>query len=60
MISQYFPSFLYLSLGCWLFLFLFFIGFCIYLVRLPDDHIRRYRAKAIENKRRLGIKIFKF
>jgi hypothetical protein len=54
------PDFLYLSLGCWLVLFFFFIGFLIYLHRLPDDKILDYKAKAIENKRRLGIKIYKF
>ena len=58
--SAYFPAFLYLSLGFWLILFLFFLGFCLYLKRLPDDQILRYRAKAIENKNRLGIKIYKF
>jgi len=56
----YFPPFLFLSLGCWLVLLLVFVGFAIYLSRLPDDAIRRYKAKAIENKRRLGIKIYRF
>ncbi len=58
--GDYFPPFLYFSLGAWLFLFVFFIAFCIYLARLPDDKILQYKAKAIENKKRLGIKIFKF
>lgn len=56
----YFPTFLYLSLGFWLFLFVFFVIFSIYLTRLPDDKILDYKAKAIENKRRLGIKIYRF
>jgi hypothetical protein len=56
----YFPAFLYLSLGFWFLLFLFFLGFCLYLRHLPDDRILQYRAKAIENKKRLGIKIYKF
>jgi hypothetical protein len=60
MITMYFPAFLYLSLGFWLFLFLAFIAFCIYLSRLPDDKIMDYKAKAIENKKRLGIKVYKF
>jgi len=55
----YFPAFLYLSFGAWLFLFILFVGFCLHLKRLPDDRILDYRAKAIENKRRLGIKIYK-
>ena len=58
--SHYFPAFLYLSLGFWLFLFVFFVGFCIHLMRLPDDKILDYEAKAIENKKRLGIKVFRF
>jgi hypothetical protein len=60
MITMYFPAFLYLSLGFWLFLFLAFIAFCIYLSRLPDDKIMDYKAKAIENKKRLSIKVYKF
>lgn len=60
MVSNYFPAFLYLSLGAWLFLSLMFITSLIYLVRLPDDEILRIHAKAIENKRRLNIKIFRF
>ena len=57
--TSYFPSFLYLSLGFWLFLFIFFVCFCIYLAKIPDDKILEYKAKAIENKKRLGIKIYK-
>ena len=60
MAEPYFPAFLYLSLGFWLFLFVCFVVFCICLVVLPDDTILRYKARAIENKHRLGIKIFKF
>lgn len=60
MTGDYFPPFLYLSLGCWALLLLVFIGFALYLRRLPDDRIRKYKAKAIENKRRLGIKVYKF
>ncbi len=54
------PPFLLTSLGAWLFMFLFFIGFSVYLHRLPDDEILRQNAKAIENKRRLGIRIYRF
>jgi len=56
----YVPAFLYLSIGIWLFLLVFFFAFLFYLVRRPDDEILRFHAKAIENKKRLGIKIFKF
>ena len=58
--ESYFPAFLYLTLGAWLTLLVLFIGFSIYLIRLPDDEILRIQAKAIENKKRLGIKIYKF
>ena len=58
--GNYFPPFLYFSLGAWLILFVFFIAFCVYLSRLPDDKILSYKAKAIETKKKLGIKIFKF
>lgn len=58
--SSYFPDFLYLSLSFWILLLLVFIGFYIYLRRIPDDRIHEYRAKAIENKRRLGIRVYKF
>ena len=60
MTDSYFPTFLYLSLGGWIFLFLVFVAFSIYLSRVPDDKIKDYKAKAIENKRRLGIKIYRF
>jgi len=55
----YFPDFLYLSLGVWLFLLVVFLAFSIYLKRLPDEKIYEFKAKAIENKKRLGIKIYK-
>jgi hypothetical protein len=60
MALYYIPAFLYLSLGAWLFLLVMFIAFFIYLVRLPDDEILRIQAQAIENKRRLRIRIFRF
>jgi hypothetical protein len=60
MFLHYVPAFLYLSLGAWLFLLLMFIGFLIYLIRLPDDEILRIQAKTIGNKRRLNIKIYRF
>jgi hypothetical protein len=58
--THYFPDFLYFSLGFWLILLAFFAGFFIYIKRLPDNRIHEYKAKAIENKKRLGIKIYKF
>lgn len=58
--TGYFPPFLYLSLGFWAFLFLVFLILLFHLARLPDDKILHYKAQAIENKKRLGIKIYKF
>lgn len=58
--SAYIPAFLYLTLGAWFVLSVLFVVFFVYLTRLPDDRIRDYKAKAIENKKRLGIKIYKF
>ena len=58
--SSYFPDFLYLSLSFWIIMLLVFLGFYLYLRRIPDDRILKYKAKAIENKRKLGIKIYKF
>jgi hypothetical protein len=60
MLVGYIPAFLFLSLGAWLFLLIVFIAFFIYLVRLPDDEILRIKAQALENKRRLNIKIYRF
>lgn len=60
MLPLYFPAFLYLSLGAWLVLLVIFAAFFVYLLKLPDDKILDYKAKAIENKKRLGIKIYKF
>ena len=60
MSSTTIPPFLYVSLGTWLTLLILFVAFSIYLFRLPDDRILRYKAKAIETKKSLGIKIFKF
>ncbi len=58
--SAYFPAFLYLSLGFWLVLLVLFIAFFVYLLKLPDDKVLEYKAKAIENKKKLGIKIYRF
>jgi len=60
MSSGPFPPFLYLSFGVWLILLTLFVAFAIYLYGLPDDRILHYKAKAIEKKRSLGIKVFKF
>lgn len=58
--ESYFPAFLYLTLGAWLLLLVLFGCFAVYLVRLPDDEIERYHAEAMKNKKRLGIKIYRF
>ena len=54
------PAFLYLSLGVWLLLVVVFVVFAVWLRRVPDDEILRYEARAIENKRRHGIEVYKF
>jgi hypothetical protein len=53
------PPFLWLSLGCWLGLAIFVVVFAVHLARLPDERILDYRAAGIENKRRLGIRVFR-
>jgi hypothetical protein len=53
------PSFLILDLIVWAILILFFIGFTIYINRKPADFINKIKAKTIENKKRLGIKIYR-
>jgi hypothetical protein len=54
------PAFLCLTLGVWLLLLVAFVTFSLWLRRQPDDRILKSEAKAIENKRRLGIKVYKF
>lgn len=53
------PSFLRLDLIIWGILILFFVGFTIYIYRQPADSINKTKALTIENKKRLGIKIFR-
>lgn len=53
------PSFLRLDLIIWGILILFFVGFTIYIDRQPGDSINKTKALTIENKKRLGIKIFR-
>lgn len=60
MSSYTIPPFLYVSLGTWLILLIVFVAFSIYLFRLPDERILRFKAKSIEKKRSLGIKIYRF
>lgn len=56
---SYFPFFLKLDLLIWGILILVFIFFSLYIYRLPIDAIKKCKAKSIENKKRLGIKIYK-
>jgi len=56
---SYFPQFLKLDLFIWGILILVFFLFTIYISRLPSDAIKKCKAKSIENKKRLGIKIYK-
>lgn len=54
-----FPAFLKLDLIIWGILIILFIGFTIYIYYQPANFINQIKAKAIENKKRLGIKIYR-
>jgi hypothetical protein len=56
---SYFPFFLKLDLLIWGILILVFIFFSFYIYRLPIDAIKKCKAQSIENKKRLGIKIYR-
>ncbi len=56
---SYFPFFLKLDLLIWGILILVFFLFTVYIYRLPADAIKKCKARSIENKKRLGIKIYK-
>jgi len=58
--THFFPAFLKLSLTVWGLLLLLFICFTVFINKLPVNTIEKYKAAAIENKKRLGIKIYKF
>lgn len=53
------PAFLKLDLVIWGILILFFVGFAVYIYKKPANFIRKMKAQAIENKKRLGIKIYR-
>jgi hypothetical protein len=53
------PVFLKLDLIIWGILIILFIGFTIYIYSKPADYINKIKAQAIENKKRLGIKIYR-
>ncbi|MBN2396375.1 MAG: hypothetical protein JXC36_07940 [Candidatus Atribacteria bacterium] len=57
--STYFPVFLQLDLTIWGILILLFVGFTIYISNKPANFIEKSKAQAIENKKRLGIKIYR-
>jgi len=57
--STDFPAFLKLDLIIWGILIIFFIGFTIYIHNKPANYINKIKAQAIENKKRLGIKIYR-
>lgn len=59
MYNYLFPAFLKLDLIIWAILIVIFIVFTWYINKLPSDAIVKSKAKAIENKKRLGIKIYK-
>jgi len=54
-----FPGFLKLDLIIWGLLIIVFVLFTRYIHKLPGDAILKCKAMAIENKKRLGIKIYK-
>ncbi len=54
-----FPAFLKLDLIIWGILIILFIGFTIYIYYQPANFINKIKAQAIENKKRLGIKIYR-
>jgi len=54
-----FPAFLKLDLIIWAILIVVFLLFTRYINKLPGEAIIKCKAKAIENKKRLGIKIYK-
>lgn len=54
-----FPEFLKLDLIIWTILIIIFAIFTWYIHNLPYDAIDKTKAQAIENKKRLGIKIYK-
>lgn len=55
----YFPPFLKLVLFIWAILIIVFIIFTIFIYHQPNDYVDRIKAQAIENKKRLGIKIYR-
>lgn len=59
MYTYLFPSFLKLELVIWAVLIFVFGIFTWYISRLPDDYIMKSNAQTIENKKRLGIKIYR-
>ena len=59
MYSHLFPEFLKLDLIIWGLLIIVFAMFTRYIHKLPGNAILNCKAKAIENKKRLGIKIYK-
>jgi len=59
MYTYLFPEFLKLDLIIWGLLIIVFAMFARYIHKLPEDAISKCKAKAIENKKRLRIKIYK-
>jgi len=59
MYTYLFPAFLKLDLIIWGILIAVFVLSTWYINRLPVDAIVKSKAQAIENKKRLGIKIYK-
>jgi hypothetical protein len=51
--------FLKLGFTIWAILIVGFIVFSFYIYRQPDEYIDKIKAQAIENKKKLGIKIYR-
>lgn len=57
--TSFFPAFLYLCLFMWLFLLAAVVFFALYMHRVPARRIDQYKVSTIENKKKLGIRIYK-
>jgi len=57
--TYYFPMFLKLGFTVLLILIVAFIVFSFYIYHQPDEYIDKIKAQAIENKKKLGIKIYR-
>ena len=59
MYTSYIPAFLYLCAFMWGLLLIVVVCFAAYMRRIPERRIERFKVQAIENKKRLGIRIYR-